>query len=161
MQIPDLVVCSPDTGFAKDAAAFANLLGVSLVIGNKQRIDHTENAKALEVIGDVKNKNVLIVDDFTITGNSLVSMADLLKSRGARDVYAAVSHGVLSKGSAARIGDSAIKRMFITDTIESQFEPLPPNMQIISVAKLFADAIRSIHDRTSVSMLFPDPRPSD
>ncbi|MEX0718239.1 MAG: ribose-phosphate diphosphokinase, partial [Planctomycetaceae bacterium] len=60
--IRDLVVCSPDTGFAKDAAAFANLLGVPVVIGNKQRVDHTETAKVLEVIGDVRDKNVLIVD---------------------------------------------------------------------------------------------------
>ena len=161
LKIPDLVVCSPDTGFAKDAAAFAHLLGVPVVIGNKQRVDHSENAKALEVIGNVENKNVLIVDDFTITGNSLISMAELLKSRGAKDVYAAVSHGVLSKGSASRVGMSAIKQMFITDTIENQFDPLPANMKIISVAKLFADAIRSIHDRTSVSMLFPDRRTTE
>lgn len=158
--IPDLVVCSPDTGFAKDAAAFANLLGVPVVIGNKQRIDHSESAKVLEVIGDVQDKNVLIVDDFTITGGSLVSMAELLKTRGARDIYAAVSHGVLSKGAAERIAESVIERLFITDTIESPHNrELPPKIETVSVAGLFARAIRSIHDRTSVSMLFPDARP--
>lgn len=161
LNIPDLVVCSPDIGFAKDASAYARLLGVPVVIGNKQRKDHTEQAEVLEVIGEVKGKNVIMVDDFAITGGSLISMADVLKRQGAKDIYAAVSHGVLSKGAAPRIGASQIKRMFITDTIEYSFDPLPENITVISVAKLFAQSIRSIHDRTSVSMLFPDTKPQE
>ena len=153
LSIPDLVVCSPDTGFAKDAAAYATLLGVPVVIGNKQRTDHSENARALEVIGEVRDRNVVIVDDFTITGNSLITMAELLRARGAKDVYAAVTHGVLSRGAADRIGDSGIQQMFVTDTIESPVEPLPSNIEVISVARVFASAIQSIHDRTSISML--------
>lgn len=160
LNVPDLVVCSPDVGFAKGAAAYANLLGVPVVIGNKQRTDHSETVQVLEVIGDVKDKNVLLVDDLTITGRSLIEMARVLKLRGARDVYAAVTHGVLSKGAAPRIAESEIKQMFITDTIESSFDPLPPNLEVVSVAPLFAEAIRSIHDRTSVSMLFPDTKPT-
>lgn len=156
--IDDLVVCSPDIGFASGAAAYADLLGVPVVIGNKQRQDHTETAEVLEVIGDVEGQNVLMVDDFTITGGTLISMARLLKARGAKDIYAAVSHGVLSKGAAPKIGDSDIKKMFITDTIESPVDPLPDTFEIVPVAPLFAQAIRSIHDRTSVSMLFPDTR---
>ena len=158
MGIDNLVICSPDIGFAKDAAAYSNLMGAPLVIGHKQRTDHTETVKVLEVIGEVAGKNVLMVDDFAITGRSLISMAEVLKQRGARDIYAAVSHGVLSEGAGPRIGESLIKQMFITDTIESPFDPLPPNVTIISVAELFAQAIRSIHERTSVSMLFPDTR---
>ena len=156
MQIDNLVVCSPDVGFAKSAAAFANLLAVPVVIGNKTRPDHSEQAEILEVIGDVRGRNVLMVDDFTITGGSLCSMAEVLKQRGAKDIYAAVSHGVLSKGASSRIQNSLIKRMFMTDTIEAPVEPLCDKIEIISVAPLFAQAIRSIHDRTSVSMLFPD-----
>ena len=156
LNIPDLVVCSPDTGFAKDAAAFANLLGAPVVIGNKQRDDHSEQARVLEVIGEVENKNIVIVDDFTITGGSLISMAALLKERGARDIYAAVTHGVFSDGVAARIEQSEIKQMFVADTIESPGRKLPSNIEVVSVATLFAQAIRSIHDRTSVSMLFPE-----
>ncbi len=110
LEIPNLVVCSPDIGFAKDASAYAQLLGVPVVIGNKQRTDHSEKAEVLEVIGEVKGKNVLMVDDFTITGNSLISMADLLKRRGAQDIYAAVTHGVLSKGAGPRLAASPIKR---------------------------------------------------
>ena len=156
LNIPDLVVCSPDVGFAKNASSYANLLGVSVVIGNKQRKDHTETAEVLEVIGEVQGKNILMVDDFTISGGSLISMADLLKRRGANDIYAAVSHGVISKGAGDRIAHSEIKKLFITDTIENHVEPLPGNVTVITVAPLFARAIRSIHDRTSVSMLFPD-----
>jgi ribose-phosphate pyrophosphokinase len=97
-----------------------------------------------------------MVDDFTITGGSLVSMAEVLKARGAKDIYAAVSHGVLSDGAVARIENSEIRSLFITDTVEPAIEPLGKKIEVISVAPLFAQAIRSIHDRTSVSMLFPD-----
>lgn len=156
LNLPDLVVCSPDIGFAKDASSFANLLGVPVVIGNKSRPGHNETVVALEVIGDVRDRNVLLVDDFTITGGTIIAMADILKQRGARDIYAAISHGVLSKGASPRIAASQIKRMFITDTIEYRFDPLPPNVSIIPVAPLFAQAIRSVHDRTSISSLFPE-----
>ena len=159
MDVGDLVVCSPDVGFAKPAAAFANLLSVPVVIGNKARPDHREQAEILEVIGDVNQKNVLLVDDFTITGGSLCSMAEVLRRRGANQIYAAVSHGVLSKGAADRIQNSLIEKLFMTDTIEAVVEPPCPKIEVLSVAPVFAQAIRSIHDRTSVSMLFPDEKP--
>lgn len=158
--LEDLIVCSPDVGFAKGAAGYANLLGVPVVIGNKSRRDHSETVEVLEVIGDVAGKNVLMVDDLTITGRSLIEMARTLKTRGAKDIYAAVTHGVLSKGASPRIAESPIRKLFITDTIEASFDPLPANVEVVSVAGLFAAAIRSIHDRTSVSMLFPDSLPS-
>jgi ribose-phosphate pyrophosphokinase len=158
LKVDNLVVCSPDVGFAKGASGYANILGVPVVIGNKTRFAHDEKATILEVIGSVEGKNVLIVDDFTISGGTLVSMADVLKQRGARDIYAAVSHGVMSSGAAARIGASQIKKMLITDSIESYPEPLPPNVEVVSVAQLFAEAIQSIHDRTSISQLFDGSR---
>jgi ribose-phosphate pyrophosphokinase len=159
LNIPDLVVCSPDIGFAKSASAYANYLGVPVVIGNKTRRDHSERAEVLEVIGDVNDKNVLITDDFTISGGTLIAMADVLAARGARDIYAAVSHGALAKGVAQKFANSRIKQLFMTDTIEPHQDPLPPCICVVSVAKLFADAIRSIHDRTSVSQLFPGSSP--
>ena len=154
--IENLVVCSPDVGFAKGASAYANYLGVPVVIGNKTRRDHSEQAEVLEVIGHVEGKNVLIVDDFTISGGTLISMAQVLRSRGANDIYAAVSHGVLASGVATRIAASEIKKLFITDTIEPHVDVLPDNIEIVSVARLFAEAIQSVHDRTSISQLFPD-----
>jgi ribose-phosphate pyrophosphokinase len=92
----------------------------------------------LEVIGSVDGCNVLMVDDFTITGGSLVNMAAVLKARGARDIYAAVSHGVFSKGAVERIEKSEIRRLFMTDTVEPVLEPLGSRIEIISVAPLFA-----------------------
>lgn len=156
MGIKNLVVCSPDVGFAKGASAYANYLGVPVVIGNKTRRDHSEQAEVLEVIGHVEGKNVLIVDDFTISGGTLISMAQVLRSRGANDIYAAVSHGVLASGVASRIAASEIKKLFITDTIEPHVDELPENIEVVSVARLFAEAIQSVHDRTSISQLFPD-----
>lgn len=158
--LENLVVCAPDVGFAKGASGYAQLLGVPVVIGNKTRTAHDEEATILELIGDVAERNVLIVDDFTISGGTLIAMADLLKQRGARDIYAAVSHGVLSAGVPARIAASHIKKLFITDSIESRPDPLTPAVEVVSVARLFAEAIQSIHDRTSVSQLFPEPRPT-
>jgi len=158
MNIENLVVCSPDVGFAKEASDFAKLLGTPVVIGNKARKDHSETVEVMEVIGEVKGKNVILVDDFTITGRTLISMAETLKQRGANDIYAAVTHGVLSKGAAERIGNSPLKKMFMTNTIETLADPLPDNLEVISVAHSFASAIRSIHDRTSVSTLFPEKR---
>ena len=102
----------------------------------------------------VKDRNVLIVDDIVFTGGSLIAMANAVKAEGARDVYAALSHAVLSPGAAEKIAASAIKQLVITDTVEYRFQPLPPNIHVLSVAALFAEAIRSIHERTSISRLF-------
>lgn len=154
LEISDLVVCSPDVGFAKDAVEFGKVLKCPTVIGSKVRTDHTETVTIHEIIGNVSGRNVILVDDFTITGRTLITMAAALKDRGAKDIYAAVTHGVLSDGAAARIGESCIRKMFMTDTIESFEEPLSDNFEILPVAPIFAHAIRSIHERTSVSQLF-------
>lgn len=153
-EIPDLVVAAPDVGFSKQANRYAIAMRAPLVIGNKMRHGHDERAEIREVIGDVANKNVLIVDDFTISGGTLIEMAVACKDRGARDVYACVSHGVFSKGSAARIARSPIKELVLTDSIGLRAEPLAPNCKVISIAPLFAEAILSIHRRESVSRLF-------
>lgn len=153
--IPDLVVASPDVGFGKQANRFAKLMNnAPVVYGNKSRRAHDEHAEVLNVIGDVKGKNVLIVDDFTISGGTLIEMAVACRERGAKDVYACVTHGVFSLGSAAKIAASPIKELVITDTIGYRFEPLAPCCKVITVAGLFADAIQSIHRRESVSRLF-------
>jgi ribose-phosphate pyrophosphokinase len=160
-QIPNLVVASPDVGFGKQAYRFAKLMGTPVVIGNKVRHAHDETAEVLDIIGTVEGKNVLIVDDFTISGGTLIEMAHACKARGARDVYACVSHGVFSKGSAAKIAASPLKELVLTDTIGYRAEALAPCCRVISVAGLFAEAILSIHRRESVSRLFnPEERAS-
>ena len=153
-QIPDLVVASADVGFGKQAYKFGEAMRASVVIGNKTRRDHNERAEVLDIIGTVKDKNVLIVDDFTISGGTLIEMATACKEHGSKDVYACVSHGVLTKGSVARIAASPIKEMVMTDTIGYRYEPLSSNIKVVSIAPLFAEAILSIHRRESVSRLF-------
>jgi ribose-phosphate pyrophosphokinase len=155
-QIDDLVVASPDAGFSKQAYRYAHAMKAPIVFGNKYRPDHQETAEILDVVGDVKDRNVLIVDDFTISGGTLIEMAHAVKARGARDVYACVSHGVFSRGSAEKIARSPIKELVLTDTIGSWPDPLAPNCRVVSVAPLFATAIYSIHRRESVSRLFDE-----
>jgi ribose-phosphate pyrophosphokinase len=152
--IPDLVVASADVGFGKQASRYAEALGAPVVIGNKERFGHSETARIWSVIGEVKDKNVLIVDDIVFTGGSLVAMTRAVKDAGAKDVYAAVTHGVFSPRSGKAIAKSGIKEFVITDTVERHIDELPANVKIVSVAPLFAEAIRSIHERTSVSRLF-------
>jgi ribose-phosphate pyrophosphokinase len=154
-QLPDLVVVSPDVGFAKQARKYASFLGTSIAIGDKQRKAHNERAEVLEIIGEVRGKTALIVDDFTISAGTLADAADKLRERGATAVYAAVSHGVFSAGSMERLDRSPIQRLLITDSIETQPVAFSPKVEVVSVAPLFGEAIRRIHNRESLSILFP------
>jgi ribose-phosphate pyrophosphokinase len=155
MKLPDLVVVSPDTGFAKQARKYASFLGTSIAIADKERKAHDERAEILEIIGEVKGKTALLVDDFTISTGTLVDAAEKLIERGARAVYAAVSHGVFSEGSMERLDRSPIQRLLVTDSIETQPVVLSKKIELVSVAALFGEAIRRIHDRESISVLFP------
>ena len=111
-------------------------------------------AGASLLLVDRYRSDILIVDDFTISGGTLIEMAHACRAWGAKDVYACVSHGVFSGGSAERIARSPLKELVVTDTIGYRFEPLAPCCKVISVAGLFAEAIQSIHRRESVSRLF-------
>ena len=154
-RLSDLVVVSPDTGFAKQARKFASFLGASLAIADKQRKAHDERAEVLEIIGEVRDKTALIVDDFTISAGTLADAAEKLIERGAKAVYAAVSHGVFSGASMERLDRSPIQRLLVTDSIETQPVALSPKVEVVSVAPLFGEAIRRIHNRESISNLFP------
>ncbi len=129
-------------------------LKADVAVADKMRKGHDERAYVRGIIGHVKGKKAVVVDDFTITGWSLIETAQMLLHRGATEVCAMVTHGVLAPGAAKRIEDSPIKQLLMTDTIEYRYEPLTPKIEVVSVAPLFAEAIRSIHERTSVSRLF-------
>lgn len=154
-QLPNLIVVSPDTGFVKQARKYASFLGTSIAVADKQRKAHNESAEILEIIGEVHGKTALIVDDFTISTGTLVSAAQKLVERGALAVYAAVSHGVFSEGSMERLEQSPIRNLLVTDSIETQPVVLSSKVQVVSVAPLFGEAIRRIHKRESISVLFP------
>ena len=152
----DLVVVSPDAGFAKNARGFADELGTDVAIGDKSRKDHTENAKVLDIIGNVEGKNCLIVDDFTISGGTLADVAHGLKERGAKDIYAFLSHVVLSEKGVKRIEDSPIKLLVSTDTVECPEAEKSERIKLISAAPLFARSIELIHDHHSISHVFSE-----
>lgn len=153
--LDSLVVASADVGYGKNAFKYSEMLKCDTVIGNKIREDHTEKAQVWNVVGDVKDKDVLIVDDIVFTGGSLVSMAEAVKNLGARDVYAAVTHGVLTPGATKKIDDSSIKELVITNTVEYRFQELSQKVRILSVAESLANAINSIQNHESISRLFP------
>jgi len=153
--LPDLIVVAPDTGFAKHARKFASFLGTSIAIADKQHKAHDENAEILEIIGEVRGKTALIVDDFTISTGTLTDAAAKLIERGATAVYAAVSHGVFGQGSMERLERSPIRGLLVTDSIETQPVTLSSKVEVVSVAPLFGEAIRRIHQRESISGLFP------
>lgn len=153
-KLTDLVVVSPDTGFVKQARRYATLLNCNLAIGDKERNAHDENAEILQIIGNVKGKNALIVDDFTISAGTLVEIANTLVEHGAKSVYAAVTHGVFAPGTKERIDESPIAKLLVTDSIETQPTPMSNKVEVVSVAPYLGEAIRRIHNRESISVLF-------
>ena len=152
--LEDLVVVAPDAGFAKKARAWADRLQAPTAIADKRRVDHSESAEIVELIGSVEGRTALIVDDFTISAGTLVDAARVLLERGAKSVYAAVSHGLLTADANQRLDDSPIVSLFITDSVETQPAPLSPKVEVVSVAPLFGEAISRIANRESISDLF-------
>jgi len=150
----DLVVVAPDAGFAKKAREWANRLQAPTAIADKRRVDHTETAEVIELIGSVEGRTALIVDDFTVSAGTLVDAARVVVERGATAVYAAVSHGLLTGPASERLDASPIERLFVTDSVETQPEGLSPKVEVVSVAGLFGEAIRRIARRESISVLF-------
>jgi ribose-phosphate pyrophosphokinase len=154
LKLKDLVVVSPDTGGVERARGFAKRMNIPLAIIDKRRED-ANVVEVFNVIGEVEGKTCLLVDDMIDTAGTLVSGARALKAQGAAKVYACCTHGVFAANAIERICDAPIEQVVATNSI-----PLTPEaekcgkIKVLSVAKLLADAIRSIHDETSVSKLF-------
>lgn len=153
-QFKDLVIVSPDVGGIRMARAYARKLSAGLAIVDKRR-DSPEKTEVMHILGEVKDKNVVLVDDIIATGSSLMEAIEELKRRGARDVYAAVSHGVLSGDALVKIQNSkSLKEVVITNSIPLPDPEKNPKVQILSIAPLLAEAIKRIHDEKSISCLF-------
>lgn len=150
----DLVIVAPDAGFAKRARGLATRLGAPLAIADKRRSAHDENAEIIDVIGEVEGRAAVLVDDFAISAGTLCEAANRLVDRGATQVFAAVSHGLLTGDAATRIEESPIERLFMTDSIEGHPNPLPSIIEVVSIAPLFGEAIRRIWMRESITVLF-------
>lgn len=151
-KIPDLVVVSPDVGGLKQASAYSQMLHAGMAIVAKRRKSATDT-EALYVVGEVKGKNILIVDDLTETASTLTSAADILKKHGAKDIYACVSHAVLTNVADERLRKSCIKELITTNsTPVRQIEGC--NITILCVAELLGEAIKRVHQYESVTSLF-------
>ena len=154
MDTSNTVVVSPDAGYAKQARKFADVLHLPIAIGDKTRADHTENASVLEVIGDVKGKDCLITDDFTISGGTLVNLAHVLKDRGARNITAMLSHNIISERGVEKINASPIQRVYSTDTVENPNIVGQEKFKTVSVAPMFAETIVRYYNYQSISSMF-------
>ena len=149
------VVIAPDAGAAKRARRFARALGAPIEIADKERTGHDERAEVLELVGDVAGHDAVIVDDIVFTGGTLVDASRILTERGARRIIVAVTHGVFSGGRDA-LDACPIDIIYSSDTIEARADPPPTKLRTVSVAPLFAEAIRRIDQRESISSLFDE-----
>lgn len=152
-RLKDLVVVSPDVGGIKMARAYAKRLNAQLAIVDKRRVNDRD-AMVMNILGEVRGKNVLLVDDLVATAGSLSEAIKALKGNGAKEIRAVVTHPVLSGPAMERINNSELKELVVTNTI-----PIPPEkrgrkIKILSVAPLLSEAIHRIHNEESVSSLF-------
>ncbi|MBL8786213.1 MAG: ribose-phosphate pyrophosphokinase [Deltaproteobacteria bacterium] len=151
--LSNAVLVAGDAGEAKEVGRYANRLNLPMAIVDKRRYDDTENAKATNLIGNVKGKHAILIDDEVATGGTLIEAAAFLRDQGALSVTAAFTHGVLSGNAVERLHASDIAGLTFTNTVPLQGKT-SPKFQVLSVAELFAQAIRRIHDGDSISNLF-------
>jgi ribose-phosphate pyrophosphokinase len=153
-RIPNLAVVSPDVGGIKMARAFAKRLDADLILIDKRRPVQNQ-AEVMNIIGNVDGRNILIVDDLIDTGGTFCGAADALKAAGALEIYGACTHPILSGDAIERIANSAVSKVYVTDTI-----PLCPKaagmkkIELLSVSDLFGEAIRRGFSNLSISSLF-------
>ncbi len=152
-RLSPLVVVSPDVGGIKMARAYAKRMKAGLAIVDKRR-DSPEATEVMHILGEVKGKVCLLVDDLIATGSSLIEAAEALRKAGALAVYASVTHPVLSGPAKSRIASSCLKELIVTDTIPLNERNRHPKITVLSVAPLLSDAIKRIHYAQSISSLF-------
>ncbi len=149
----DTVIVSPDLGGVTRARNFANLLDLPIAIIEKRR-PKANVSEVMNIIGDIEGKNAIIVDDIIDTAGTITKAAQVLKNFGAKKVYACATHPVLSGPAIERIEKSVIEKFVVTDTIPLKEEKKIDKIEVVSVAPIFAEVIKRIHDNKSVSILF-------
>jgi len=154
INLDDLVVVSPDAGGVERARIFSQKLHADLAIAYNMRPEPGV-AKIMNIIGDVNDTNVIIVDDIVDTAGTLVKTVNEIKDKGAKKVFAVCTHGIFSGKAIKNLEESEIEKIYVSDTIPLKGEKLKcEKIEVLSVSRLFADAIDSIHEETSVSKLF-------
>jgi ribose-phosphate pyrophosphokinase len=155
LPVEELVAVSPDAGGVKVAERYRNALGADLAIVHKRRVKGVKNTvEAMEIAGEVDGRCCILIDDMIDTGGTLVAAAEQLAARGASEIYAAATHGVLSGPAIDRIKNSSINKVVVTNTL-----PLPPEKQIdkievLSIAKVLAETIDAVFEDKSVGEIF-------
>lgn len=153
LDLSTCVLVAGDVGEAKDIGKFANALNLPVAIVDKRRYGNDDRAVATNLIGEVAGKHAIIVDDEIATGGTVIEATNFLMSRGALSVMVAATHAVLSGPAVERINGSVLDRVIVTDTIPLR-DKKSSKIEVLSVAPLFAKAIRRIHDGDSISDLF-------
>jgi len=154
LNLPNLTIVSPDAGGVERARAFAKRLNAELAMANKRRLE-ANVAEVVNLIGEVRGRTCLVVDDLIDTAGTLVKTVEALKNQGATKVYATCSHPVLSGPAVERIENSALEEVVVTNSIQLQGDLRKcKKIRVLSVGKLLAQAVQSIHEETSVSGLF-------
>ncbi len=153
LKLSDIVVVSPDVGGIKMARAYAKRLGADLAVVDKRRVS-PEEAEAMNIMGEVKGRTVVLVDDLVATASSLVEAVKALVEHGARQVYATITHPILSGPAIERVEKSPLKELVVTDTIPLTDAKRHLKIRALSIAPLLAEAIQRIHNEESISELF-------
>ena len=150
----NIICVAPDVGGTARARALGKLLNVDLAIVDKRR-PAPGKSEVMNVIGNVKNKTCILVDDIIDSGGTIVNAASELKKRGAKDVHVYVTHGVLSGNAVEKIKKSSIKNLVVTDTIDNSMKvKKAKNIEVLTISNLVGEAIKRISNSTSVSDLF-------
>ncbi|MCX8092963.1 MAG: ribose-phosphate diphosphokinase, partial [Candidatus Goldbacteria bacterium] len=152
-KIKNLAIATADIGGIKLAWYFAEKLNVPLVVVDKKRRG-PESVDAMHLIGDVKGKNILIPDDMLATGSTLAQAARFVKSEGALKIYACMTHGLFSGNAVSKIQEAPIEEIVVTDTIPQHDRSNIKKLTVLSVAWLFGEAIKRIHNEKTISQLF-------
>jgi len=155
MKLKNITVVSPDVGGVKRARSYAKRLECGLAVIDKRRESPT-STEVINILGDVKGKNCIMVDDIIATGSSLVGAARALKKAGAKKIIACITHAVLCGNALENISKSDLDILAVTDSIPLSSEKRHPKIKVVSVAKLFSEAIKRIHWEKSISVLFGD-----
>jgi ribose-phosphate pyrophosphokinase len=155
LKLENIVVVSPDVGGIKMARAYAKRLDAPLAIVDKRRVSG-EDTEVMNILGEgeIKGRNALIIDDLVATAGSIIEAACALRKAGAKDIYAAITHPVLSGPAKERIGTSKLKTLFVSNTIPINDTKVHKKIKVLSIAPLLAEAIKRIHREESVSSLF-------
>lgn len=153
-KIKDLTVVSPDVGGIKMARAYAKRLGADLILIDKRRTGPNQ-AEVLNIIGNVEGRNILIVDDLIDTGGTFCNAVKALKDNGAKEIFGACTHPLFSGNSVERIEQSAVSRVYATDTISLNSKAVTlTKLELLSVDRIFAEAIKRGFSNKSISSLF-------